>query len=623
MLSETQHDRRLGAAWLRLLRDEEGVALVLAMLVMLVLTISLTAVVFLTSAAARDAHRSNAGQKAAALAESGINNALAVLNANYPGTTIYPGDANLLLSTTTTSAVSTLPASTTINVGSTADYNPGSNTISVASSGVVTCTGITSTSFTGCTGGAAGTYAAGTTVARATASGTSSVAWSGTLVNVPANPSWKWQWQLTATGRVTNPTGPAADVLRKATAVVPVVIPDSTSVPPGTTATDWIYGLNDVTFGQSVNVAAPVYAGHDLILANTATIAETIPASLTLPARPNRIVVGHDLSLVSPQNRVGHVNGSASPANDLAEIHVGHYCASQDNATPHPCVWGNIDKVWGVTHDNVISTGLITTPTLTCCSAGAIAWAAPANGTSHPALAGQPSYMGFWYLNAGLGPNSPCASPTGTPPRFDTVSGTADNTINESAYSRAAPFQLIGGATYSCTSADGQTKLAWDGTTLTIKGTVFIDGSAAVSANNTVAKYVGKGTIILTGLFSMTNNTALCVNLQGGGCSTSAPWDADTTALAIVTDGIDASANGVIINKGNFQGMLLANGNIESNISGSLIIGPMVSVYGNVDAGQSGTLQFPPIAFASSGTDGLTGPLPLPQLLSPIQFGGG
>ena len=31
---------------------------------------------------------------------------------------------------------------------------------------------------------------------------------------------------------------------------------------------------------------------------------------------------------------------------------------------------------------------------------------------------------------------------TGTPPKFDTVSGTADSSINESAYSRGAPFDL-------------------------------------------------------------------------------------------------------------------------------------------------------------------------------------
>ena len=210
-------------------------------------------------------------------------------------------------------------------------------------------------------------------------------------------------------------------------------------MPPGTTATDWIYGLNDVTFSQSVDVAAPVYAGHDIILANTATIAETIPASLTLPARPNRIAAGHNLTLENPQNQVGHVNGSADPANDLAEIHVANLCSSKNNPTPHACVWGDTDKIWGVIHDNVIPPGYLTTPTLTCCSP--IAWAAPADGASHPAIPPTPSYMGFWYLNAGLGPKTPCATSSGTPPRFDTVSGTPDNTINQSAYSGRQPVR--------------------------------------------------------------------------------------------------------------------------------------------------------------------------------------
>ena len=554
MAPRTLLRRRVVSAWRRLLREEEGVALVLAIISMLVLTIALTTVLFMTAAGARDAHRSNAGQKASALAESGVNNALAVLNANYPGVIIYPGDSTLL------------PARTT-------------------------------------------TYPTG------------SVTWSGTLVNVPTNPAgWKWQWELTALGSVKNPTGPtAANVVRRATAVVPVVIPDSTSVAPGTTATDWIYGFNDVTFGQSVVVAAPVYAGHDIILENTSTISETIPASLTLPARPNRIAAGHNLSLVNPQNQVGHVNGSADPANDLAEIHVANLCSSKNNPTPHACVWGATDKIWGVTHDNVVPPGYITTPTLTCCSP--IGWTAPADGASHPAIPPSPSYMGFWYLNAGLGPKTPCATSSGTPPRFDTVSGTPDNTINQSAYLPGSPFDLTG-ANYSCTSADGKTKLAWDGTTLTIKGTVFIDGSARSTSGN--AKYVGKGTIILSGLYSMSNNTALCANLSGGTCDTSAPWDADTTALAIVADGIDPSTGDSIdIKKGNYQGLLLGNGNVDASVSGTLVVGPMVSVYGSVNAGQSGTLQFPPITFAGSGSDGLTGPLPLPQLLPPIQFGGG
>jgi hypothetical protein len=611
------------------LRDESGIALVMALGIMLVLTIALGTTIYLAASAAGDAQRTNGGQSAYALGEAGVNNAIAVLNTYYPGATIYPGNPNLLLSTTLTSAI-TLPAST-INVASTAGYNSGSNTISLSSStsvgasGSVTCTGITGTSFTGCAGGTAGTYPAGATVARASGFGANSVTWYGSLTNVPTNPSWKWEWDLTAFGHVKNPTGPTADLVRKVTAIVPVVIPDSTSVNPGTTSIDWVYGLNDVTFSNSVNVAARVYAGHDIKLLNSATIDETIPAQLGLPAEKNVIAAEHDLNLGSPQNQVGHIHGTADPPanpnNDLAEIHVGNQCESQANPVGHACAWGATDKIWGATHDNIMPA--FTKPTLTCCSP--VNWAAPADGTTHAAVAPNPSYMGFWYLNAGLGPKSPCATSSGTPPTFDT-----DNTINESAYSRTTPFDLTG-AVYSCTSADGKTKLAWDGTTLRISGTVFIDGS--VTSSSRVGKYVGKGTIILSGLYTMGNQTALCVNLaSSSNCDTAAAWDANTNALVIVADGVDAThlsatlpapGTSISIQKGNFQGLLLGTGDIDASVSGTVVMGPMVSVYGVVNAGQTGTLQFPPITFASSGTDGLTGPLPLGQLLSPIRFGGG
>src|SRR5678815_3178108 len=96
------HGRRVVSAWRRVISEEEGVALILAIVSMLVLTITLTSVLFLTAAGARDAQRVNAGQKAHALAESGINDALAVLNANYPAT--YPGNKCLLNDQTAISA---------------------------------------------------------------------------------------------------------------------------------------------------------------------------------------------------------------------------------------------------------------------------------------------------------------------------------------------------------------------------------------------------------------------------------------------------------------------------------------------------------------------------------------
>jgi prepilin-type N-terminal cleavage/methylation domain-containing protein len=71
----------------------------------------------------------------------------------------------------------TLP-SATIAVGSTERFNSGTNTISFGSSGTVTCTAKTSTSFTGCTGGTSGTYPSGSVV-------TSPVTWCATTSGPP------------------------------------------------------------------------------------------------------------------------------------------------------------------------------------------------------------------------------------------------------------------------------------------------------------------------------------------------------------------------------------------------------------------------------------------------------
>jgi prepilin-type N-terminal cleavage/methylation domain-containing protein len=65
--------------------------------------------------------------------------------------------------TTTLSAAVTLP-SATISAAATDKFNSGANTISFGSSGTVTCTGKTATSFIGCSGGLTGTYPSGTNV---------------------------------------------------------------------------------------------------------------------------------------------------------------------------------------------------------------------------------------------------------------------------------------------------------------------------------------------------------------------------------------------------------------------------------------------------------------------------
>src|SRR4051812_1123940 len=78
------------------LQDERGIALIMALGGMLVLTLALAATVVPSSGSARHSTSANAGQAAYAAAEAGINNAVAVLNARYTSTTTYPGDPTLL-----------------------------------------------------------------------------------------------------------------------------------------------------------------------------------------------------------------------------------------------------------------------------------------------------------------------------------------------------------------------------------------------------------------------------------------------------------------------------------------------------------------------------------------------
>src|SRR5215217_3262509 len=64
----------------RLLGEEHGMALVLSVGVLLVLTITLSSALELTSAGARHEGRNNGDQKAYALAKAGINNAVAMIS---------------------------------------------------------------------------------------------------------------------------------------------------------------------------------------------------------------------------------------------------------------------------------------------------------------------------------------------------------------------------------------------------------------------------------------------------------------------------------------------------------------------------------------------------------------
>ena len=307
------------------LQDERGIALIMALGILFVLTISLGTVIFMTSASARHAEHSNAGQKSYALAEAGLNNALAVLNANYPGTVAFPGDSGLLP-----------PRQTTYDGGS--------------------CTAPVNNCAT----------------------------WSGTLAGPLVGSPWKWEWRITSTGTVRNPTGPsAAPVMRTAKAVVPVVIP-TTSPASAAGPLNFLYSGKDMWFQNSVHVKAPVYVTGDLHLESTAVIdGASIDLSTSPPTpKPNKAAIGHDLYLKNPQNQIG-LTGGGDPR--ISEIHVVNKCSSKKDPALHACGpatadW-DFDAIFATVHDNVIPPGFISfTPQLTCC--------APAGGTILPSGSG-------------------------------------------------------------------------------------------------------------------------------------------------------------------------------------------------------------------------------------------
>ena len=568
--------RRIVAACRRFIREDDGVALVLALVTMLVLTITLTTVIFMTAAGARGAQRSNAGQRAYALAESGVNNALAVLEANYPGTVGYPGDNTLL---------TTCPAS------------------------LPTVCPYTST------------YASG------------SVAWSGKLDSSPVGASWADQWNITATATVKNPTGPtAAPIKRTVTAVVPVIVPPVGPIKRNNPL-NFIYG-NVVTFLQSGTVASPVYTTTDLVMQNTAVISEWIGNAA---GNPNKVAVGGNFYEQQNANKAGHVNGTTDPANDLGEMYVQGQCSTKANTlTLHACAWGPTDQMWAATHGSVIPPDFLDyIPKFTCCSPYPYhASLAPFDAAqSSMGLAYRDADIGP------LRPCTTGSLPASVFPQgLDTASG-ADNDINNSAtpVGSSAINLTPAGVSYSCKTRAGQ--LSWNGTNrMVVNGTVFLDGSATVTSPPTNQALVsGQGTLVLTGTFMM-KNALLCAKTTGSGnnthCDTSSgAWDPNVSALIIMADGdggYDLTQNqlnnviagqGINIKSSDFQGGLIANKDIGIDTT-SRMQGPMVSVYHTVTAGQSNVVTFPPILFAPSGAS-ILGPPPVPRLLPPQQFGGG
>ena len=208
------------------LREESGMALVMALAVMLVLTILVTATLAFTSSSSRDASLKQQGQSAYSLAEGGLNQIEAQLYSHF-----YDGTGTATNNTTLYSASWFTGAGIP-----TSQQSPTSTATCTSTS---TCMSWSVASWTP----------------------TSSVNTKGLLV-------------LRGTGRVPNPTG-GAQLTRTVTDTVAVqLLPQY--VPPPSYWTELYSGSTgqpcDLQLGQTVNANAPIYVAGNLCLTSAASI---------------------------------------------------------------------------------------------------------------------------------------------------------------------------------------------------------------------------------------------------------------------------------------------------------------------------------------------------------------
>ena len=494
------------------LRDEQGIALVMALMTMVVLTLVTTSVVMYTTNAQHSSELSQTRDGAYRLAESGVNNALALLG------------------------------------------NPTNNALDP-------------NSFCGLPGI---TYVSGCQIKTTYANGY--VVWSGTLT--PATASWK----ITATGYVVNTDVPTAPTYSSRTISVNVSVTPTLTQPLNTPIWNYIYATKpastpptcDEDLNNSVTIASPFYVAGNLCLHQTSTI-----------TKGPLVVLGRMMLDSKTQNYAGT---SATP---LGEAHILNGCAVK-GVLSNPChkPADGTDNVWATTIDTTAPTGL-TPPT--------------------------PDWN-TWYLNASPGPYFPCQTMNGqaplNPPTFDNAvdPNVSDPDATRLTYmNNSAGIQNLTPAyDYRCQTLGGE--LSWSNMTktLTIKGTIFIDGSAYIS-NGAANLYSGQGVIYLRGTLLMKNGS-LCGAVYNGSCdlrtyqsSPAQGWNPNTNLLCFVTYSAGGQVNSwdsAQLTSATLQGALFATNDIELDTS-SNVDGPLVGY--QVILGQSVTTSFPSITIVPNG----------------------
>jgi hypothetical protein len=346
---------------------------------------------------------------------------------------------------------------------------------------------------------------------------------------------------------VPNPSGSGA-IVQTVSEVIPVNAPPMRV--PAPDLYKGIYsgkgptpGVCDLTTGQGVVWISPVIVKGNLSIQQQSGVAS-----------PGTLTVGGFL-----QNTQGGFAGtSAAP---LPSISVAGACNGSTTTTP-VCspAWDSVHNYYADASQNIYASAVTNTPT----------FPNPPPSVDWNSVAG----------DSGVVVNDPTGA-------SDTWSCTNGKSL------RAATFDLTAGAPYTCTTP-GNGKLAWDGTNLTINGSVYVTGNL-ITQNNTNVVYSGLGAIYVGGTITFGNNTAICVgSTSNHACPSGWNWDATQDLIFLLSQAGISGANLAL------QGGLYSDNNINFSSGQTQINGPLVTQQ-ELMPGQQASSGFPNITTVMSG----------------------
>lgn len=512
------------------LRREDGIALVMALGVLVVMAIVTASALAFTTSGQHSAGVSQADLQAKTYAESGLN-----------------GVHSLLTRQSTTGGTPSAPtllgcaASTTL-VGASDCSTPQPLCVSVAAA---------------CQTGLAN--APGTTSVYGFFSGTNPQTYQG--ISVPAS-----TWLLLATGYSRNPDGSVDAKLAMATAKI-------NPLGAGQVAAVWNHVFVTAKLagdqcqlnlqGNTTSVDIPIYANGNVCLGSNGsgvTVAET-------GGKPIDLMVGGKLVLIG-----GSQIGADSLHPITSGVVVGGCTTVSVSASTLPCSPTGFNY-WVRSTDTFIPNDA---PTLTQAQMSSN-YASFDPGPQHPCLSGtSPAPLAPSAFDSAIAAN--LASEPDT-------SGSATN---------GNPFELTPNFSYSCISQNGAStgQLTWDNTakTLTINGSVFFDSDVTISQS---ANYTGTAVIDAAGTITVNgNSTKICAayNNSTKDCAWS-NWQGTNANRSMLTLASLTSSSPAITftnNSQSFQGSLWTQptGSVDFvkngvNIEGPISVGTFDSTFNN------------------------------------------